>query len=124
MGEEFEDKHLIEEGDTFSRRLVTSTSDRMSRVLGNEGYTFAKVNGIPKIDDSALEVDLTYFVEPGRRTYVRSVNFSGNENTRDEVLRREMFQMEGGWASTDKIEAGKAELNALGFFKSVTVDTP
>merc|ERR1711879_704178 len=95
MGEEFEDKHLIEEGDTFSRRLVTSTSDRMSRVLGNEGYTFAKVNGIPKID------------EPGRRTYVRSVNFSGNENTRDEVLRREMFQMEGGWASTDKIEAGK-----------------
>merc|ERR1711879_817184 len=122
--EEFEDKHLIEEGDTFSRRLVTSTSDRMSRVLGNEGYTFAKVNGIPKIDDSALEVDLTYFVEPGRRTYVRSVNFSGNENTRDEVLRREMFQMEGGWASTDKIEAGKAELNALGFFKSVTVDTP
>ena len=121
---ELEDKYQIHEGDTFSRRLVTRSSDDMSRVLGNEGYTFAKVNGIPKIDDDALEVDLTYFVEPGRRTYVRSINFSGNENTKDEVLRREMFQMEGGWASTDKIEAGKAELNALGFFKSVTVDTP
>lgn len=121
---EFQEKHQIEVGDVFSRRKVTSTSDKMSRVLGNEGYTFAKVNGIPKIDDEALEVDLTYFVEPGRRTYVRSINFSGNETTRDEVLRREMLQMEGGWASTDKIEAGKAELNALGFFKTVTVDTP
>ena len=122
--EDLEDRYRIFEGDTFSRRLVTQSSDGMSRVLGNEGYTFAKVNGIPKIDDDALEVDLTYFVEPGRRTYVRSINFSGNENTKDEVLRREMLQMEGGWASTDKIEAGKAELNALGFFKSVTVDTP
>jgi len=121
---EFQEKHQIEVGDVFSRRQVTSTSDKMTRILGNEGYTFAKVNGIPKINDEALEVDLTYFVEPGRRTYVRSVNFSGNETTRDEVLRREMLQMEGGWASTDKIEVGKAELNALGFFKTVTVDTP
>ncbi len=122
--EELEERYQIQSGETFSRRLVTNTSESMSRVLGNEGYTFAKVNGIPKIDDDALEIDLTYFVEPGRRTYVRSINFSGNEATKDEVLRREMLQMEGGWASTNKIEAGKAELNALGFFKTVTVDTP
>ena len=116
--------YLLKEGDTFSRRRVTLSSDLMTKRLGNEGYTFAKVNGIPKIDDEARLVDMTFYVEPGKRTYVRSIQFSGNDGTKDEVLRREMIQMEGGWASTDKIESGKNRLNQLGFFKSVNVETP
>jgi outer membrane protein insertion porin family len=122
--EELRQLVLLDEGDTFSRRRVTASSDWMTKRLGNDGYTFAKVDGIPDIDDEKRLVDLTFFVEPGRRTYVRRVNFSGNESTLDEVLRREMLQMEGGWASTSKIDAGKARLNQLGFFKTVTVDTP
>ncbi|WP_430459726.1 outer membrane protein assembly factor BamA [Thalassolituus sp. LLYu03] len=122
--EEFTRLYLIKNGDTFSRRKVTVSSDLMSKRLGNDGYTFAKVDGIPKINDDNKTVDLTFFVEPGKRTYVRSINFAGNENTRDEVLRREMVQMEGGWASTDKIENGKNRLNQLGFFKTVNVETP
>ena len=122
--EELTRLYMIKSGDIFSRRLVTLTSDLMTKRLGNEGYTFAKVNGLPQIDDDNLEVDLTFFVEPGKRTYVRNINFNGNDNTLDEVLRREMIQMEGGWASTDKIEAGKNRLNQLGFFKTVNVETP
>lgn len=121
---EFTRLQLIKSGDTFSRRKVTVSGDLMSKRLGNDGYTFAKVDGIPKINDEDKTVDLTFFVEPGKRTYVRSVNFAGNENTRDEVLRREMVQMEGGWASTEKIETGKNRLNQLGFFKTVNVETP
>ncbi|MEE3190720.1 MAG: outer membrane protein assembly factor BamA, partial [Pseudomonadota bacterium] len=116
--------YMVKEGDVFSRRRVTFTSDLMTKRLGNDGYTFAKVNGIPKIDDEERLVDMTFYVEPGKRTYVRSVQFSGNDGTRDEVLRREMIQMEGGWASTEKIEAGKNRLNQLGFFKTVNVETP
>ena len=116
--------YAVKEGDTFSRRRVTFTSDLMTKRLGNEGYTFAKVNGIPKIDDDLRQVDMTFYVEPGKRTYVRSIQFAGNDGTRDEVLRREMIQMEGGWASTDKIEQGKSRLNQLGFFKTVNVETP
>src|SRR5690554_7675004 len=67
--------------------------------------------------DEDRTVDLTFFVEPGKRTYVRNINFTGNDSTVDEVLRREMLQMEGGWASTDKIDAGKTGLAWLGFFK-------
>lgn len=115
---------LLKEGDTFSRQRVTYSSELMGKRLGNEGYTFAKVDGIPKIDDEKRTVDLTFFVEPGKRTYVRNINFSGNDSTVDEVLRREMLQMEGGWASTDKIDAGKTRLDQLGFFKFVNVDTP
>lgn len=116
--------YLVKDGDVFSRRRVTYTSDLMTKRLGNEGYTFAKVNGIPKIDDDERLVDMTFFVEPGKRTYVRSIQFAGNDGTRDEILRREMIQMEGGWASTDKIESGKNRLNQLGYFKAVNVETP
>lgn len=115
---------LMKQGDTFSRRLVTYSSELMSKRLGNDGYTFAKADGIPKVNDEDLTIDLTFFVEPGKRTYVRNVNFTGNESTLDEVLRREMVQMEGGWASTDKIDLGKTRLDQLGFFKHVNVDTP
>lgn len=121
---EFTRLYVIGSGDTFSRRRVTASSDLMSKRLGNDGYTFARVDGIPKINDDDKTVDITFFVEPGKRTYVRSINFSGNDSTQDEVLRREMLQMEGGWASTDKIEAGKTRLNQLGFFKTVNVETP
>ncbi|WP_419811694.1 outer membrane protein assembly factor BamA [Bacterioplanoides sp.] len=122
--EEFTRLYLLKPGDTFSRQRVTFSSDLMSKRLGNDGYTFAKVDGIPKIYDDEKEVDLTFFVEPGKRTYVRSINFTGNQGTKDEVLRREMVQMEGGWASTDKIDSGKTRLNQLGFFKTVNVETP
>ncbi|MGB0502789.1 MAG: outer membrane protein assembly factor BamA, partial [Thalassolituus sp.] len=80
--------YLVKDGDVFSRRRVTYTSDLMTKRLGNEGYTFAKVNGIPKIDDDERLVDMTFFVEPGKRTYVRSIQFAGNDGTRDEILRR------------------------------------
>ena len=122
--EDLERFYILKKDEDFSRQKVTLTSDLMIKRLGNDGYTFAKVDGIPDIDDETKEVDVTFFVEPGKRTYVRRINFAGNETTLDEVLRREMLQMEGGWASTEKIEAGKKRLNQLGYFKTVNVETP
>lgn len=115
---------LIKPGLFFSNRMVTVSNDLISKRLGNEGYIFAKVNGIPDINEEAKTVDITFFVDPGERTYVRRINFVGNTKTADEVLRREMRQMEGAWASGHKIEQSKARLNRLGFFKEVDVDTP
>lgn len=114
---------MIKSGDVFSRNKITLTSDLISRALGSEGYTYANVNAIPEThDDNTASV--TFFVDPGKRNYVRRVNFRGNTNTRDEVLRQEMLQMEGASASTNLIEASKSRLERLGFFGNVTVDTP
>lgn len=115
---------IMDEGETFSRQKVTFTQDLIAKRLGNEGFTFASVNGVPKINDEDKTVELTFFIEPGKRTYVRRINFTGNESTMDEVLRREMVQMEGGWASTELIEQSKSRLEQLGFFKGVNVETP
>ncbi len=114
---------LLKPGQTFSRQLVTTSSELISKRLGNEGYTFANVNGVPVAKDDNT-VDVTFYVDPGTRVYVRRINYFGNEKTRDEVLRREMRQMEGAWASGQLIENSKVRLERLGYFKGVTVETP
>ncbi|MCB1940271.1 MAG: outer membrane protein assembly factor BamA, partial [Rhodocyclaceae bacterium] len=111
-------------GMIFSRKALTATSKNLTDRLGNEGYAFANVNAIPDIDEERRVADITYFVDPGQRVYVRRINFFGNAKTRDEVLRREMRQMEGGWISTTRIDRSKVRLRRLGYFEDVSVETP
>lgn len=122
--EEVEALLLVKEGQVFSRKVMTTTGELITRRLGNEGYTFANVNGVPQAHDEDKTVSVTFVVEPGNRAYVNRINFRGNTKTEDEVLRREMRQMEGGWASTYLIDQSKARLERLGFFKEVNVETP
>ena len=122
--EELFDLVTVVQDDVFSRKRVTETARRIGNRLGNEGYSFANVNAVPEIDDAEQKVDLTFFVDPGQRVYVRRINFRGNTKTRDEVLRREMRQMESGWISTEAVERSRIRLNRLGLFESVEVETP
>ena len=114
----------INPGDVFSRKRVTEAVDRISEKLGDRGYAFANVNTVPDMDDETNEVALAFFVDPGDRVYVRRVNVSGNVTTRDEVLRREMRQMEAGWFSAEKVERSRTRLQRLGYFEDVNVETP
>lgn len=115
---------LVKEGQVFSRKVMTTTSELITRRLGNEGYTFANVNGVPQANDDDNTVAITFVVDPGKRAYVNRINFRGNTKSEDEVLRREMRQMEGGWASTYLIDQSKTRLERLGYFKEVNVETP
>lgn len=115
---------ITREGQLFSRQYMTASEERIEAALGNAGYTFASATGEPVIDDNGETVTVKYFVDAGKRAYVRRVNFQGNTVTQDHVLRREMRQMEGGWASTAMIEGSKIRLQRLGFFKEVNVETP
>lgn len=115
---------VTREGQLFSRQFMTTSEERIEAALGNAGYTFASATGEPVIDDNGETVTVKYFVDAGKRAYVRRVNFQGNTVTQDHVLRREMRQMEGGWASTAMIEGSKIRLQRLGFFKEVNVETP
>ncbi len=114
----------IQSGEVFSRKKITQSTQRIGDALGNHGYAFANINPIPEVDKDKREVSLTYFVDPGKRVYVRRINLSGNIRTDDEVLRRELRQMEGGWISTSAIERSRTRLNRLGYFEDVSVKTP
>lgn len=111
-------------GEIFSRKNATETSKAIAERLGDEGYTFANVNMVPEINETKKTVDMTFFVDPGKRAYVHRINMKGNTKTRDEVLRREMRQMEASWASSSKIERSKTRLERLGYFEEVNVETP
>ncbi len=115
---------ITREGQTFSRQFMTASEERIEAALGNAGYTFASATGEPVLDEVGETVTVKYFVDAGKRAYVRRVSFQGNTVTQDHVLRREMRQLEGGWASTAMIEASKIRLQRLGFFKDVNVETP
>jgi len=115
---------MINKGELFSRKKVTSTTTNLTDLIGNEGYAFANVNAVPEIDRENKTVAITFFVDPGKRVYVRRISFSGNTKTRDEVLRREMRQQEGGWISTTQVQRGRVRLQRLGYFTEVNVETP
>jgi outer membrane protein insertion porin family len=113
---------ILKEGMTFSQTLMTTSSEYITRRLGNEGYTFAEVEGFPEINEEEGTAKITYLVKPGMRAYVRRVEFRGNTKTADFVLRREMRQMEAGSANNALIEMSKVRLERLGFFKEVNVE--
>ena len=120
-----ENLFLIRKGQVFNRALVTATEERIANAFGNSGYTFASASGVPEVKENGL-VDVKFVVEAGKRAYVRRISFAGNTLTQDNVLRREMRQIEGGWASTRQIDRSKVRLDQLGYFKpqSVNVETP
>lgn len=114
----------LHEGEVFSRKAVTQSTSALTERLGAEGYAFANINAIPDIDSENRQVTLTLFVDPGKRAYVRRINMAGNTKTADEVLRREMRQMEGAWIDTEKVKRSRTRLERLGYFQSVAVETP
>jgi len=121
--EDLERLLVVAPGQVFSQARVTATEERLTTALGNSGYTFASATGVPRVQDDGT-VDVEFFVDAGKRAYVRRISFAGNKVTQDEVMRREMRQMEGGWASTAQIELSKVRLERLGYFKGVNVETP
>jgi outer membrane protein insertion porin family len=112
----------IQPGDVFSRKIITQSSTRIGERLGEEGYAFANVNAIPEVNKDDKTVKLTFFVDPGKRVYIRRVMFVGNAKTQDGVLRRELRQLEGGWYSTSKINRSKIRIQRTGFIDEVNVD--
>ena len=111
-------------GDVFSRKKIEQSVDAITSALSNIGYAFAEVQPIPAIDKEKRTVGINFFVDPGKRVYVRQIVFKGNAHTEDEVVRREMRQLEGSWYSQAAIDRSKIRLQRLGYFRTVTIDTP
>jgi outer membrane protein insertion porin family len=114
----------IKPGESYSREKLTESTKAIGERLGNEGYAFANVNAAPEVNKEKGDVAFTIYVDPGRRVYVRRVNVTGNTRTRDEVVRREMRQMESSWYDGEKINKSRTRVDRLGYFDEVTVETP
>lgn len=114
----------IQLGDIYSRKLLTESTSAISERLGYEGYAFANINAVPDVNHEDRTIALTIYVDPGKRVYVRRINIAGNTKTFDEVLRREVRQMEGGWLSTQKVNRSRTRIQRLPYMTQVSVETP
>jgi outer membrane protein insertion porin family len=111
-------------GETYSRERLNASTKAISDRLSNDGYAFSNVNAAPEIDKENRTAAFTLFIDPGRRVYVRRIVVNGNTKTRDEVVRREFRQMEGGWYSASQIEASKRRVDRTNYFSEVGIETP
>ena len=114
---------LVKPGETFSKKQITATQELIQNRLGLEGYAFSKVDPVPTPDNEKKEVSLTFFVDPGNRVYVRHIVFNGVTKINDEVMRREMRQLEGGWLSNGLVERSKQRLQRLPYVEKVESET-
>lgn len=114
----------VKAGDTFSRKAMSETSKKIGERLGQDGYAFANVNAIPEIDKEKHQVAFNFVIDPGQRVYIHRINITGNNKTRDEVIRREFRQTEGEWFDVEKIKKSKQRVDKLDFFSEVNIETP
>jgi outer membrane protein insertion porin family len=113
----------LKAGEVFSRRRLVETQKAIAERLGNEGYAFANANAVPETDREQRTVAFTLLVDPGRRVYVRRINIVGNTKTRDEVIRREMRQLEGAYYDASKIQLSRRRVDRTSYFSEVNVQT-
>ncbi len=122
--EEFRKAMKVKPGDVFSREKLNESTKAISEKLSAKGYAFANVNAAPEVDKEKQQVAFTVFVDPGKRTYVRRINITGNSKTRDEVIRQEVRQMEGGWYDDERVKLSKQRIDKTDYFSEVNVETP
>ncbi len=122
--DEFREAMKLKPGDIFSRATLNDSIKEISNKLSAKGYAFANVNAAPELDKEKRQVAFTVFVDPGKRTYVRRINVTGNTKTRDEVIRQEMRQMEGAWYDDERVKLSRARIDKTGYFSEVNVETP
>jgi outer membrane protein insertion porin family len=124
LDEELKPLIFVKPGDVYNAEQINAISKAITDRMSTLGYAFASANAVPDANRETREVAFTIVVDPGRRVYVRRVNIGGNTRTRDEVIRREIRQFEAGWFDADRVRLSKERLDRLGYFETVTVDTP
>jgi outer membrane protein insertion porin family len=114
----------VKPGDVYNAERMNQISKAITDRLSMLGYAFATANAVPEANRDKREVAFTILVDPGRRVYVRRVNISGNTNTRDDIVRREVRQFESAWFDSEKVRLSRDRIDRLGYFEKVEVETP
>jgi outer membrane protein insertion porin family len=120
---EFKSLVTIKPGLSYNITDIVETTKAFSEFFGKFGFAFAKIEPRTEIDRKTNQVKIFLQAEPSRRAYVRRINISGNDKTKDDIIRREFRQMESSWYDGDKIKLSRDRIDRLGYFTEVSIDT-
>jgi len=113
---------LAQPGSIFNQTMLTKTAEFMSFRLGEQGYANAEIEPVPELNEETKEAEITFYIDPKSRVYVRRINFNGISEVDDEVLRREMRQMESAYLSNTLVDRSKVRLQRLPYVENVEVN--
>ena len=119
---ELEKLLTMKEGSWYDRSKMMDSLKTMQDRMGSAGYAFSQIDVRPQANPETGVVDFTLLVAPDRKVYVNRINISGNNKTRDEVVRRELRQMESAPYDVSKIQRSRERVELLGYFDNVQVD--
>lgn len=121
--EEVQSLVVMEPGDIFSRAMISASQSAISDYFSAKGFPFHDIRMQSVVQEETSTIDTVITVVENRRVYVRIIDIIGNRYTRDEVIRRELRQLEGAWYSSALINISKSRIQRLGLFESVTIET-
>ncbi|OGB48337.1 MAG: outer membrane protein assembly factor BamA [Burkholderiales bacterium RIFCSPLOWO2_12_FULL_65_40] len=121
--DEFKSLVTIRPGEPYNADQVAETTKAFADHFGNFGFAFARIEAVPEVDRENNRVALVLQVDPVRRAYVRRISVTGNNRTRDEVVRREFRQYEASWYDGEKIRLSRDRVDRLGYFTEVNIET-
>jgi outer membrane protein insertion porin family len=116
-------KVRIDKEKIFNREMVRRDILALRDVYADHGYAYAEVKPIVKEDNEKHFADITYDISKGPKIRFERISISGNTVTRDKVIRRELKVIEGEYFSGRNMKESSANLNRLGFFEDVQLET-
>lgn len=113
----------LKTGSTFSKKTLLEVKQALETRLGDDGYSLAEARPTHEENEVTKQVNIVFHLYPGKRMYVRRIIIEGNATTKDEVLRRELPQMEGTWISTALVKEGREKILRRGYGTTVEVES-
>jgi outer membrane protein insertion porin family len=114
---------LTRTGRVYNVEKVEKTVEALTIEVSQQGYAFGQVKPRFERDEANHIMGIVYVIEEGPRIYIERINIVGNFRTEDKVIRREFRLAEGDAYNRLLVEAARRRLRALGFFKTVDIDT-
>jgi len=119
---ELMDELRAAEGDWYNADVIEDTIQKLTDAAGTRGYAFVEVHPTTTRNAEAKSIDINFDIREGPRVFVERIEISGNNRTRDEVIRREMRLAEGDAFNTSKVRLSRRRIQNLGYFEKVEVN--
>ena len=107
---------LIKEGDPYSQSNLIKSINRIKNLWGEKGYIYSDVYPQIKPDEDAKAVDVTFHSEKGNIMHVNRINITGNMQTKDTVIRRQITLNEGDLITSKMLNQSQNNIEYLSFF--------
>jgi outer membrane protein assembly factor BamA len=109
------------DGDIFDEAVFEADKERISTVLAESGYAFAKVEAKARVDVAARSAHVVYTIEPGQKARYGPIRFVGLAQIPERPVRNQLNLREGDAYNSSELAEAEQALVSLGVFSNVEI---